>query len=357
MAPLIFVLRKKKADFKICVTAQHREMLDQVLQIFHLHPDYDLNLMKADQNLNLLASSIFTAIDKVLEEELPNIVVVHGDTTTSAIIAQAAFHRRIKVAHIEAGLRTYDKSAPFPEEVNRQITARIADLHFTPTRVAARNLEKEGVSIDKIFVTGNTIVDALQLTMKSMNFGRQEIKRRRENLKLKEGKKLVLVTGHRRENFGQGLENICQGLIELSSSDEIQILYIIHLNPNVIDPINNLLGGYGNINLIDPQPYNEMLFLMSQAALIISDSGGIQEEAASLKIPLLITRNITERIEGVELGFSYLVGTNTTKIVKEAKRLLKNSPDLGTRKNPFGDGHAASKIVEALLNDSEENIK
>ncbi|NJW53660.1 UDP-N-acetylglucosamine 2-epimerase (non-hydrolyzing) [Salinimicrobium sp. CDJ15-91] len=348
MAPILHELKDKNILHCICVTAQHREMLDQVLEFFKIIPDYDLNIMSKGQSLNLLSSKIFEEIDLVLEKEKPELILLQGDTTTAAIASMAAFHRKIKVGHVEAGLRTYDASAPFPEEINRQIIARITDYHFVPTPAAAKNLISEGIPENKIFLTGNTVVDALLWGIKKVN----------ESISCKEinelekiidpSKKIVLVTGHRRENFGTGLKEICQGLLEISQKESIQLIFPVHLNPIVKDTVHELLSGQENIHLINPLPYPAMLWLMQQSHLIISDSGGIQEEAPTFLKPVLVTRKTTERMEGVDAGFSFMVGTNKNKLISKAFELLKMPPDYSNKKNPYGDGKAAEKIVRLI---------
>ena len=349
MAPLILQFKKEKILCRICVTAQHREMLDQVLEFFDIEPDYDLNLMKENQSLNELSSWITEKLDKVMAEEMPDIVLVQGDTTTAMITALTAFQRGIKVGHVEAGLRTYNKAAPFPEEVNRQIISRIADLHFSPTELASKNLLEEKINEDHIFKTGNTIVDALNLALQKMMV--EPVNREVQELKslLRSERKLILVTGHRRENFGKGLEQICEAIIEISGKEDIDIVYPVHLNPKVSEPVKRLLGKRENIHLIAPVCYPTMLWLMQKCNLIISDSGGIQEEAPAFGKHVLVTRESTERMEGVEAGFSILVGTDKEKIITEANLFFKNSQaHIRKRKNPYGDGHAAERIVQAI---------
>jgi len=348
MAPVIHELKKQKFDFKVCVTAQHREMLDQVLEFFEIIPDYDLDLMQPNQSLNELSSKILKEIDLVLGKEQPDVVLVQGDTTSAAMVSLAAFHRRIKVGHVEAGLRTHNKAAPFPEEVNRQLTARIADWHFAPTAKANSNLLGEQIPKEHIYLTGNTVVDALQWAIAKMEseFLSEEIQKVKSSLN--PNKKLILVTGHRRENFGEGLTKICKALLELSEREEVELIYPVHLNPHVIGPVQELLGDKANIHLIAPVSYPTMLWLMQRCSLIISDSGGIQEEAPTFKKPVLVTRKVSERMEGVEAGFSFLVGTDKNIIVDEAIRLLDNPPDFSGIDNPYGDGKAAFKIVEFL---------
>lgn len=349
MAPLILQLKQENISYRTCVTAQHREMLDQVLDFFDIETDYDLNLMTENQGLNDLSSLITEKVDKVLAEEVPDMVLVQGDTTTAMITALAAFQRGIKVGHVEAGLRTYNKTAPFPEEVNRQLISRIADLHFSPTEMASKNLLNEKINKDHIFKTGNTIVDALNLALQKMKVDPvskevQELKRL-----LRPERKMILVTGHRRENFGKGLEQICEALIEIAGKKDIEIVYPVHLNPKVSEPVKRLLGQRENIHLIAPVCYPTMLWLMQKCDLIISDSGGIQEEAPAFGKHVLITRESTERMEGVEAGFSTLVGTHKEKIITEANLFLNNTQhQIKKRKNPYGDGHAAERIVQAI---------
>ena len=348
MAPIIRALQRHEFDFKICVTAQHREMLDQVLRFFEITPDYDLDLMQGGQTLNSLSSAIFREIDEVFNREQPKLVLVHGDTTTASIIAQAAFHRQIKIGHVEAGLRTYNKSAPYPEEINRQLIGRIADFHFAPTEKAHSNLLNEKVPKGQVLMTGNTVVDALNWAAQKLS-GRPWIKEVVElDSMLNPVKKLILVTGHRRENFGRGLEELGEALLKLSSNPKVEILYALHLNPKVKAPIQQILGGKQNIHLVDPVSYPAMIWLMQRAAVIISDSGGIQEEAPAFGKPVLVTREFSERMEGVEAGFSILTGTDKMKIVSETNRLLQDPLDLANQLNPYGDGKAAERIVEFL---------
>ncbi|CAM4096913.1 UDP-N-acetylglucosamine 2-epimerase (non-hydrolyzing) [Gillisia limnaea] len=353
MAPVIHELKKQKLEFKVCVTAQHREMLDQVLDFFEIVPEYDLDLMQPNQSLNQLSSNILKYIDEILVKEKPSLVLVQGDTTSAAIVALAAFHRGIKVGHVEAGLRTHNKMAPFPEEVNRQLTARIADFHFAPTSNASFNLLQELIPRGNIYVTGNTVVDALEWAINKLES--QTLSEEIQKIKalLKPNKKMILITGHRRENFGEGLIQICEALKELSERENVELIYPVHLNPNVTGPVQELLSNKNNIHLISPVTYPTMLWLMQQCSLIISDSGGIQEEAPTFKKPVLVTREVSERMEGVEAGFSFLVGTGKSKIVKEATRILSHPPDFLGIENPYGDGRAAFRIVELLRNSIE----
>jgi len=350
MAPVIQELIKQKLEFKVCVTAQHREMLDQVLDFFEIVPDYDLDLMQPNQSLNELSAKILKEIDRVLEKEHPELVLVQGDTTSAAVVSLAAFHRRIKVGHIEAGLRTYNKTAPFPEEVNRQITARIADFHFAPTARANSNLVREQIPKEQLCITGNTVVDALEWAIRKMES--QPLSEEIQKIKtlFNPNKKLILVTGHRRENFGEGLTHICEALLELSERENVELIYPVHLNPNVTGPVKELLSHKKNIHLIAPVSYPNMLWLIQECSLIISDSGGIQEEAPTFKKPVLVTREVSERMEGVEAGFSFLVGTDKDKIVEEAFRILNEPPNFLGIENPYGDGKVAFRIVEFLKN-------
>lgn len=348
MAPLYHQLKKTKGiSVKLCVTAQHREMLDQVLDFFEIVPDYDLNLMEPNQTLNNLSSKILFEIEKILLIEKLDLVLVHGDTTTCSMVALAAFHRNIKVGHVEAGLRTYNNKAPFPEEINRQITSRIADFHFAPTKIAKKNLLREGVKNETIIVTGNTVVDALIWAKNKIDKGfiHPQIKESEEKFS---SSKLVLVTGHRRENFGKGFQILCEALIEIAKIKNVIIVYPVHLNPNVQEPVNRLLSKIENIHLIPPVEYPVMVWFMQKASLIISDSGGIQEEAPTFKKQILVTREVSERPEGVSSGFSVLVGTNKDLIIQQANHFLNNDIPL-TGKNPYGDGKASQKIINFLL--------
>ncbi len=347
MAPLYHQLKSTAYfEVKLCVTAQHRKMLDQVLDFFEMVPDYDLNLMKPNQTLNSLSANILAEIDFVLVNEKPDVVLVHGDTTTSSMVALAAFHRGIKVGHVEAGLRTYNKNAPFPEELNRQLTGRIADFHFAPTSLAKSNLLKESIAEKDIIVTGNTVIDALLWTKNKLESGfvNTEI----ENLQFLLNKKFVLVTGHRRESFGEGFISFCEALLEIVHYDtEVQIVFPVHLNPNVQEPVYKLLGHNKNIHLLQPVDYPVIVWLLNHCSLIISDSGGIQEEAPTFKKHILVTREVSERPEGVEKGFSTLVGTQKDLIVQKANYYLKNGFN-PTSENPYGDGLASQKISEYL---------
>jgi UDP-N-acetylglucosamine 2-epimerase (non-hydrolysing) len=349
MAPIVKLLAETAGvESRVCVTAQHRQMLDQVLNLFNIQPDYDLNLMRDDQSLAQLSAAIFTHLDPVFSDFKPDWVLAQGDTTTVAITSLLTYFHRIKFGHVEAGLRTHDKWQPFPEEVNRRVAGVIADLHFAPTEWAKQNLLREGIDEHLIQVTGNTVIDALQFVAKQPE--------PREITELATAKliqkKLILVTAHRRENFGEPIEDICHALLELANRGDVEIVYPVHLNPNVQEPVRRLLADKEHITLLPPLDYLPLVHLMKRAALILTDSGGIQEEAPAFGIPTLVLRDVTERPEGVEAGTLKLVGTETSLIVEEAKRLLDDQSAYGKMAraaNPYGDGHAAEKIVRALL--------
>lgn len=355
MAPLVKAFLKQANFFetKVCITAQHREMLDQVLDFFEIVPDFDLDLMKPDQNLYALTADIITGLKPILEEFNPDFVYVHGDTSTTMAASIAAFYSGAKVCHVEAGLRTFDKRSPFPEEVNRIITSRVADFHFSPTVSSRQNLINENILTENILITGNTVIDALQFSIKKVhikNFKDPEI----EMLKsiMDPAKRLILVTGHRRENHGQGFINICHALKQIADENkETEIIYPVHLNPNVQKPVYELLGDIKNIKLIKPLSYPAFVWLMDRSYLIITDSGGVQEEAPSLGKPVLVMRETTERPEAVDAGTVLLVGTDSEKIVSETNNLLNNNECYKTMSlshNPYGDGNACEKIVEFI---------
>jgi UDP-N-acetylglucosamine 2-epimerase (non-hydrolysing) len=357
MIPIYFELLKFNIDLdvKICVTAQHRNMLDQVLEFFGVIPDYDLDLMKPNQDLFLLTSNILIGMKPVLQDSLPDLVLVHGDTTTSMAVSLAAFYHGSKVGHIEAGLRTFNKWSPFPEEINRNLTAKLADYHFAPTGLSQKNLISEGIDLKSIIVTGNTVIDALMMSKeKVINFPESypSIVELKKSLNL--NKKIILVTGHRRENFGDGFLNICKALrLIAEQNSECLIVYPVHLNPNVQKPVNELLSGIENIKLINPQPYEAFIWLMNVSTLIITDSGGVQEEAPSLGKPVLVMRDTTERPEAVEAGTVILVGTNAENILIEANNLLHDDASymkMSLKHNPYGDGLASVRIVEFIVN-------
>lgn len=354
MAPVIKAFNEEKESFetKVCVTAQHREMLDQVLDFFQITPEYDLNLMKPNQNLYSLTGDIINGLKPILEEFNPNYVLVHGDTTTSTAAALAAFYSGAKVGHVEAGLRTYNKLAPFPEEINRQLTGRIADFHFAPTIMSKDNLLRENIDESAIVVTGNTVIDALLVSVEIVNSIEDNVTINGLKEIVDPLKKLILVTGHRRENHGQGFLNICDALNTLANDENVQIIYPVHLNPNVQKPVYSILGDNPDIHLIDPLPYEAFIWLMDKSFLIITDSGGVQEEAPSLGKPVLVMRETTERPEAVDAGTVILVGTDKEKIVSEAKYLIHNQGRyqiMSQLHNPYGDGRAAQRIVNFLL--------
>ena len=355
MAPLVRAFKNENNQFdtRVCVTAQHREMLDQVLDFFEIIPDYDLDLMKPNQNLYTLTSDILLGLKPILEEFQPDYVYVHGDTTTTMASSIAAYYSGAKVCHIEAGLRTNNKWSPFPEEMNRQVTGRIADYHFAPTEQAKQNLLKENVPESTILVTGNTVIDALlESASRVENLENPEI----EKLKtiIDPSKKIILVTGHRRENHGQGFIAICEALKEIAQlNPDVQIIYPVHLNPNVMKPVYEILSGIENILLIEPLAYPAFVWLMNQSYLIITDSGGVQEEAPSLGKPVLVMRDTTERPEAVDAGTVILVGTDKEKIIYECSTLLNNKErysQMSALHNPYGDGKACERIVNHIKN-------
>ena len=361
MAPVIHALGDN-FDVKICVTAQHRQMLDQVLELFEIVPDYDLNIMQSGQDLFDITSNVLLKIKKVFQIEKPNIVLVHGDTTTSMAAAMAAFYLKIPVGHVEAGLRTYNINSPFPEEFNRQITSKIATFHFAPTKIARQNLLDEKVSESQIYVTGNTVIDALLSMVEKariIDFSDSFLKKMPF---LKPEKKdiprIILVTGHRRENFGLGFEEICHALFVIANENpDIQIIYPVHLNPNVREPVNRILSNLNNVYLIEPMEYLTFIKLMDLSYLILTDSGGIQEEAPSLGKPVLVMRDTTERPEAVKAGTVKLVGTHKDEIVKMVNQLLTNSDfymRMSKAYNPYGEGKAGAIICDILLNRGEE---
>ncbi|MDC8002343.1 UDP-N-acetylglucosamine 2-epimerase (non-hydrolyzing) [Aequorivita todarodis] len=354
MAPLVQkFLKNENFNTKVCVTAQHREMLDQVLDFFEIIPDFDLDLMRPNQNLYSLTATIIENMKPVLDEVKPDYVYVHGDTTTSMAVGIAAFYSGAKICHVEAGLRTFDRQYPFPEEFNRQLTGKIADYHFAPTELSKKYLLAENTKEENILVTGNTVIDALLCGIEKVNaqnFKDVEI----ENLKtlLNFQKKIILVTGHRRENHGDGLISICAALKTIAENNpDVEIIYPVHLNPNVIGPVNELLGGIENIHLVSPLAYPAFIWLMEKSYLIITDSGGIQEEAPSLGKPVLVTRTTTERPEAVEEGTVILLGTNTERIVEETEKLLTDADyykGMSMLHNPYGDGKSAERIVNFI---------
>ncbi|RKQ40211.1 non-hydrolyzing UDP-N-acetylglucosamine 2-epimerase [Enterobacter sp. R1(2018)] len=356
MAPLVHALAKDAFfDAKVCVTAQHREMLDQVLNLFSIKPDYDLNIMSPGQGLTEITCRILEGLKPILETFKPDVVLVHGDTTTTVATSLAAFYQRIPVGHVEAGLRTGDLYTPWPEEANRTLTGHLAMYHFAPTENSRQNLLRENISDNKIFVTGNTVIDAL-ISVRDRVLADDEL---RDSLAryhpfLDSAKKLILVTGHRRESFGNGFERICHALAEIArENSDVQIVYPVHLNPNVSEPVKRILGDVENVVLAEPQEYLPFVYLMNHAYLILTDSGGIQEEAPSLGKPVLVMRDTTERPEAVKAGTVRLVGTDTQTIVREVTRLLRDENEyqiMSRAHNPYGDGTACERILTALKN-------
>ena len=363
MAPICLALKEEPDKFEciVCVTAQHRDMLDQVLEVFKIKADIDLDLMKSGQDLFDITSAVLLAMRSVIEEQRPDLVMVHGDTTTTLAAATACFYKNIPVWHVEAGLRTYDMGAPFPEEFNRQVVSKISQVHLAPTALAKANLLAEGIKEEAIFVTGNTVIDALHLTLNT-------IEKDLEKKSIIIGglshflpfdwrhEKFVLITGHRRENFGDGFQQICLALLELAKKfPQVKFVYPVHLNPNVQKPVNELLQDTSNVFLIPPLEYESFIYLLNFCCLVLTDSGGIQEEAPSLGKPVLVMREKTERPEGVTAGTVILVGAKREKIIQNVSRLLddpKASLDMSNAHNPYGDGLATKRIMSAL----EKNI-
>jgi len=356
MAPLVHALAQDPAfDTRVCVTAQHREMLDQVLHLFSIVPDYDLNIMKPGQGLTEITCRILEGLKPILTEFRPDVVLVHGDTTTTIATSLAAFYQRIPVGHVEAGLRTGDLYSPWPEEANRTLTGHLAMYHFAPTELSRQNLLRENIPEARIFVTGNTVIDAL-IAVRDRVMADESLRLRLETQYpfLDGDKKMILVTGHRRESFGEGFEQICRALADIAAQNrDVQIVYPVHLNPNVTEPVNRILGHVENVVLIEPQEYLPFVWLMNHAWLILTDSGGIQEEAPSLGKPVLVMRETTERPEAVEAGTVRLVGTDTQRIVAEVTRLLNDEAAyqaMSHAHNPYGDGQACERILHALKN-------
>ena len=359
MAPLVKEFQKypKQFETKVCVTGQHRQMLDQVLEVFDIKPDFDLNIMAPNQDLYDITSKVLLGLRDVLKKFNPEVVLVHGDTTTSMAASIATFYQQIKIAHVEAGLRTYNLSSPWPEEMNRQVTDRMSDYCFAPTETSKNNLIKENIDKDKIFVTGNTVIDALLMAVDIIKNKAGLEQSLFSQLKEKgyapiSNKKYILVTGHRRENFGDGFLNICKALKEIAvSHPDMDIVYPVHLNPNVQKPVFELLSGIDNIFLISPLDYLPFVYLMQHSHLILTDSGGVQEEAPSLGKPVLVMRNTTERPEAVDAGTVLLVGTDTSEIAKNVNLLLRDREmyhRMSQAHNPYGDGRACEKIVEVI---------
>nr|WP_263458480.1 UDP-N-acetylglucosamine 2-epimerase (non-hydrolyzing) [Brenneria tiliae] len=361
MAPLVHALAQDEAfESRICVTAQHREMLDQVLRLFSITPDYDLDIMRPGQSLSEISCRILAGLEPVMAEFKPDLVLVHGDTTTTLTTSLAAFYQRIPVGHVEAGLRTGNLYSPWPEEANRKLTGHLAMIHFAPTENSRQNLLREHLSDRQIFVTGNTVIDAL-FWVRDCIVNNEDLRRRLDEKYafLDADKKLILVTGHRRESFGGGFERICGALADIARRHpEAQIVYPVHLNPNVGEPVNRILSGIGNVKLIAPQDYLPFVYLMNRSYLILTDSGGIQEEAPSLGKPVLVMRDATERPEAVEAGTVRLVGTDVVKIVDTVSQLLSDDNEyqaMSRAHNPYGDGHACRRIIDALKNYQENH--
>jgi len=359
LAPVIKVLERDQQRFKltICSTGQHREMLDQVIDFFEIKPDIFLNIMTENQTLESLSAGVLQNMEKVLANISPDILIVQGDTTTAFLTALSAYYKKIKICHIEAGLRTYNKYNPFPEEINRQLTSRIADFNFTPTEKSKNNLINEGINPDTIFLTGNTVVDALK-------WGIEKIKSRQADIEKKsifkrisgaDCEKIILVTMHRRESFGEELKNVCIALKKVAEENKyLKIVYPVHLNPNIKKPVYSLLSGLDNIILMEPLCYEDFLWVMHRSYLVITDSGGVQEEAPTLKKPVLVIRKFTERSESVEMGISKLIGTEKGAIIKEISLLLNNENEYKKMiavSNPYGDGRASEKIISIIANE------
>ncbi len=358
MAPLVHAL-SEKIEVKVCVTAQHREMLDQVLDLFEITPDYDLDIMRPGQDLFDVTSNVLLGVKKILQSESPDIVLVHGDTTTSMAAALAAFYLQIPVGHVEAGLRTHNIKSPFPEEFNRQLTSKIATFHFAPTEIARQNLLDEKVECSKIYITGNTVIDAL-LSMveksRSISFSKSILKEVPFLKGESSPSRIILVTGHRRENFGHGFEEICQALYCISTENpDVQIIYPVHMNPNVREPVNRILSNINNVHLVEPMEYLTFIKLMDLSYLILTDSGGIQEEAPSLGKPVLVMRDTTERPEAINAGTVKLVGATKEGIVKMVNQLLIDKQlyeKMSKVRNPYGDGNSSNMICNILLNEA-----
>ena len=366
MAPVVkslehyMELNPGRLSVKVCITAQHRELLDQVLEVFNIVPDYDLNIMQDNQDLFDLSSRILLKVRGVLDDFEPDLVFVHGDTSTAFISSLATFYKKIKIAHVEAGLRTNDIYSPWPEEANRQLTSKLADFHFAPTDNSKTNLVNENISESSIHITGNTVIDALlmvrQKIYSSVNLQQSIEEGIKLDFKIK-GSKYILVTGHRRENFGESFVNICKALIEIAKSNPaFYIIYPMHMNPNVVKPVTALLGKIKNICLISPLDYLSFVYLMDNSFLILTDSGGIQEEAPSLGIPVLVMRENTERPEAIKYGTVKLVGTSTSRITAEVQELIDDADKyklMSETINPYGDGKASEKILEVLIKNEQ----
>jgi UDP-N-acetylglucosamine 2-epimerase (non-hydrolysing) len=353
MAPVIKALAAEPAfDARVCVTGQHRQMLDQVLDLFSIRPDFDLNLMKPGQDLSDITSNVLLGMRDVYRQWMPDMVLIHGDTTTTLAASLSAYYAKVRIGHVEAGLRTHNKYSPWPEEMNRRLVGAVTDIHFTPTEKSRANLLLEGTSPDSIYVTGNTVIDALLNVVERL----RHVSALRAGLDtrfdfLDAAKRLILVTGHRRENFGTGFENICYALRDIASRGDVEVVYPVHLNPNVQEPVRRILSKVTNVHLIEPLDYLPFVYLMDRSALLITDSGGVQEEAPSLGKPVLVMRDTTERPEAVEAGTVKLVGTDCAAIVTGANGLLDDPAAyerMARAHNPYGDGRAATRLCEIL---------
>ena len=362
MAPMVINLANDdRFHSRVCVTAQHREMLDQVLELFGLVPDYDLNIMKPDQNLTDVTTAIIQGLQAVLEDFKPDVILVHGDTATTFAASLAAYYQQIPVAHIEAGLRTHNLYSPWPEEGNRRLTGSLASMHFAPTQTSRQNLINEGVAAECIHVTGNTVIDALLSVVEKLHAPTSPLRGRldRQFAFLPQDQRMVLVTGHRRENFGDGLERICQALAETAARfPAVTFVYAVHLNPNVQEPVRRRLASISNVHLIEPLDYLPFVYLMTRAYLILTDSGGIQEEAPALGKPVLVMRDTTERPEAVDAGTARLVGTEIASITHHLRELLSDDAayrEMTNAHNPYGDGRACTRIREVLITTWRKN--
>ncbi len=353
MAPVVKAFQADdRFETKVCVTAQHRDMLDQVLSLFEIKPEYDLDIMRQNQGLTGITCAILAGLEPILEDFSPDRILVHGDTSTTFAASLAAYYQKISVSHVEAGLRTHNIYSPWPEEANRKLTGALTDLHFAPTRTARDNLLQENVPEKSIIITGNTVIDALCHVQEAIENNTELRKQLSSRFPfIDPQKRIILVTGHRRESFGDGFENICQALKELASRDDVQIIYPVHLNPHVREPVNRLLKNVAHIHLIEPQDYLPFVYLMTISHIILTDSGGVQEEAPSLAKPVLVMRDTTERPEAVEAGTVRLVGADKHKIIKNINLLLDNDEEykkMSFAHNPYGDGKASQRIVEGV---------
>jgi len=351
MAPLVKELEKREGiDSRVCVTAQHREMLDQVLDLFDIKPDFDLNIMKSKQTLTGITNKVLEGLEEIFIKEKPDMILVHGDTTTTFSGALAAFYQQIKVGHVEAGLRTFDKYFPFPEEMNRKLTGALADLHFSPTKSSKANLLREGINEKDIFITGNTVIDAMLHTVKDNYIFENETLNKIDF----KNKKVIMITAHRRENWGQGIENICDALNKIvKENEDVELVYLVHLNPVVKDVVTKKLGNIERVHLLPPLDTNETHNLMNKCFMVMTDSGGLQEEAPHLGKPVLVLRDVTERPEAVEYGTVKLVGTDIEKIIQEANKLIRNEDEylkMSKAANPYGDGYASKRIADIIEN-------